>query len=80
MLKSATFQHLGFTAENQLIQAFSLEVPSFGFHWHYHPEIEITYIKNGRGRRMVGDHTAPFSSGDFVLMGSNLPHTLDFRR
>ena len=75
MLKSASYQRLGFPEENQLLQAFELKVPSFGFHWHYHPEYEITYIKNGRGRRLVGDHSAAFESGDFVLLGANLPHT-----
>ncbi len=42
--------------------------------YHFHPEIEVTAIVKGAGRRMVGDHMASFSSGDVLLLGSNLPH------
>jgi AraC-like DNA-binding protein len=43
--------------------------------YHYHPEIELTLIVAGRGQRLIGDHLAPFSAGDLVLMGSELPHS-----
>ncbi|MCI4667985.1 MAG: AraC family transcriptional regulator [Bacteroidia bacterium] len=75
MLHSAAYQHLGFEAQNNLVRAFYLEVPDFGFHWHYHPELEITFIQNGRGTRLVGDNMNAFESEDFIFMGSNLPHT-----
>ena len=72
---NANYQHLGLAENNEKIDAFWVNTPKFGFHWHYHPEIEITCVKQGRGTRMVGDNVSSFEAGDFVLMGSNLPHT-----
>jgi AraC-like DNA-binding protein len=42
--------------------------------WHYHPEIELLYIKKSAGTWLIGDHIGPFQSGDIVLIGANLPH------
>jgi AraC-like DNA-binding protein len=42
--------------------------------YHVHPEIEINYIVNSSGRRLVGDHLDYFKPGDLVLLGAGLPH------
>jgi len=42
--------------------------------FHYHPEIELTYITEGKGKRFVGNNMSGFHESDLVMMGSNLPH------
>ena len=48
--------------------------PCFDTSWHYHPQYELIYISKSKGIRFVGDNVSQFSSGDLVLVGSNLPH------
>lgn len=42
--------------------------------WHYHPELELVYVKEGSGKRHIGSHLSYFTGGELVLIGSNLPH------
>ena len=42
--------------------------------WHYHPELELVYVRGGHGRRHVGSHISHYQDGDLILLGSNLPH------
>lgn len=42
--------------------------------WHYHPELELVYIKKSTGTRFLGDSIQKFQEGDLVLIGENLPH------
>mgnify|MGYP001043357238 CR=1 FL=1 len=54
---------------------FRKEELIFEPYWHYHPEIELTLISQGRGTRMVGDSIESFQAMDLVLLGENLPHS-----
>lgn len=56
------------------IHSFWMRRDSFGPFWHFHPEIELTFISRGTGVRIVGDSIQPFKENDLVLIGSNLPH------
>ena len=42
--------------------------------WHYHPEIELLYIKRSCGTWLIGDHIGHFQSGDIIMIGPNVPH------
>lgn len=48
---------------------------NFGTTWHYHPELELHYVIQGEGVRLIGDNIGNFSSGEIILLGENLPHT-----
>lgn len=41
---------------------------------HFHPECELTYVVRGSGTRCVGESIEPFSPGDLVMIGPNIPH------
>ncbi|KAA9040547.1 AraC family transcriptional regulator [Ginsengibacter hankyongi] len=53
-------------------------VPYVNNRWHYHPEIELIYFKEGRGTQFIGDSISLFNSGDVILVGANLPHYWSF--
>ncbi|OKS86311.1 AraC family transcriptional regulator [Mucilaginibacter polytrichastri] len=52
--------------------------PDINNRWHYHPEIELIYLKKGHGTQFLGDSITPFLDGDLILIGSNLPHYWQF--
>lgn len=62
---------------NDLVHSFSSrqdKVPYVNNHWHYHPEVELIYFKQGNGTRFIGDSIQYFQTGDVYLLGTNLPH------
>ena len=51
-----------------------VEAVRFDHPWHFHPELELTWIIEGAGVRYIGDHIAHFESDDLILIGKGLPH------
>ena len=47
---------------------------SLDVEWHFHPEIEITFIRQGQGKRIIGNNISLFQDRDLVLIGSDVPH------
>jgi len=41
---------------------------------HFHPEIELIYIIEGKGRQFIGESVFHFKEGDMLLVGANVPH------
>ncbi len=42
--------------------------------WHYHNNMEISFITEGSGKRIVADSIEEFQPGDLVFIGQNIPH------
>ena len=49
---------------------------SFYDRLHYHPEIQLTLIKQGEGTLLVGNRIDNFGPYDLLLIGDNLTHVL----
>jgi AraC-like DNA-binding protein len=48
--------------------------PYFYDHFHYHPEVQISYIIEGTGTRIIGDSVGRFNKNELYIIGSNIPH------
>jgi len=46
----------------------------FSAPYHFHPEMELTFILQGKGKRYTGATMDDYFPGDLVLLGPNLPH------
>ncbi len=60
--------------DDQSFKVWSHGYPYRTVRWHFHPEYELHLVTATQGTRYVGDHIGPFSAGDLVLAGPNLPH------
>jgi AraC-like DNA-binding protein len=49
-------------------------LPYFYTHLHRHPEIQVTWIREGNGTLIAGNYMQPFKSGDIYMLGANQPH------
>ncbi len=42
--------------------------------WHFHPEIEIVWMKSSTGKKYIGTSIEDFGPDDLVIIGSFVPH------
>ena len=42
--------------------------------WHYHPELELIWLKGSRGTKIIGNSVESFSHNEVLLIGKNVPH------
>lgn len=42
--------------------------------WHYHNKMELTFVTEGIGKRVVGDSIEDFGPGDLIFIGAKIPH------
>ena len=62
------------TSENASFLVRSFEEKNFSAPYHFHPELELTLILKGCGKRYVGSHMHDYFPGDLVMLGAYLPH------
>ena len=70
----ASLEHLTKGAEALSFEIKEVKQSRFDAPYHFHPELELTLIISGEGKRFIGNQISDFGPGDLVLLGSNLPH------
>lgn len=48
--------------------------PTLDMPYHYHPEFELCYTYNRKGKRFIGNKVEEIAHRDMVFLGKNLPH------
>ena len=69
----AFFEQLTTGIENS-ISITDLNMTSFDGPYHFHPELELTWIRKSSGKRYVGGNVSDYKPDDLVLVGANVPH------
>ncbi len=70
----ATIENIRIAEQDRSYNSYVLKQSIFDDYWHYHPEIEITYIVKGEGLAFIGNKTVEFRPGMAFLLGPYLPH------
>jgi AraC-like DNA-binding protein/mannose-6-phosphate isomerase-like protein (cupin superfamily) len=69
----AFFEQL-ITGIESSVSIIELNMTHFDGPYHFHPELELTWIQKGSGRRYLGDNVSDYGPDDLVLVGANVPH------
>ncbi len=56
------------------VQKSTIERSEMKPFWHFHPEIELLYVDEGKGKRHIGNHMSYYNDSQLLLIGSMLPH------
>ena len=59
---------------NSYISVLERDEPQFMAPFHAHPELELVWVKESHGKRIIGDKIEAFKEDDMVFIGENLPH------
>lgn len=51
-----------------------LSQSAFVFPYHFHPQVELTWIRKSSGKRYIGQNISDYFEGDLVLVGSDTLH------
>jgi hypothetical protein len=62
------------TGMESSVSIIELNMNHFDGPYHFHPELELTWIQKGSGRRYLGDNVSDYGADDLVLVGANVPH------
>jgi AraC-like DNA-binding protein len=71
-MKALLEQHL--PGIESSVTILDLDMTCFDGPYHFHPEMELTWIRKGSGRRYVGGNVSDYEPNDLVLVGANVPH------
>ncbi len=59
---------------DESVRVISIDESYSGCSWHFHPELQLCFVIEGSGQRLIGDQLCDIESGEVVLLGPNLPH------
>lgn len=62
------------TKSDSSIAVLDLNLNCFEGPYHYHPELELTWIRKSSGTRYLGGNVSDYEAGDLVLAGADVPH------
>ena len=51
-----------------------LNMDCFDGPYHFHPEFELTWIRESSGKRFLGGNVSDYEPNELVLIGPNVPH------